>query len=296
MNWTPIDRNGYGSYFNILLVNSDKTLIKKVATNDHAIYKLNCEKNFYKFITDNRINFKIPKIIEYGDDYIIMEYINSGNSDNNRILHDLNNLHNSTYIELCREDYIENICIETKYKIISRNNEIKDYLDKYSYIEKVNNINILSYEQILENIDKVILGFIENQREFKFHPIHGDCHHNNVLNDVYIDPRGYFGNHKIYGLKEYDIAKVYFSLSGYNIFDDMSIDSLDIQKNNITIDFIKDDLCIKDDIIKALVVVIWLSNAHIFKNNINKMICSHFIGLYYGTIYLSDINTSKSLK
>lgn len=297
MKWNIISRNGYGSYFNILAINSDKTLIKKVATNKDAIYKLSCEIDFYKFIIDNNVKFNIPKIVEYGENYIIMEYIEPVDLiiDTDKILHDLNILHNTTFITLSCEEYTQNIFIETKDKIIMRNNEIQEYINKYSYIKKVNNINLLSYSEILEKINAIVLNFINNQSEFRFYPIHGDCHHNNIIGDTYIDPRGYFGNYKIFGLKEYDIAKVYFSLSGYNIFDTMTVESLNIENDNITIDFlnIQENL---SDIIKALIVAIWLSNAHIFKNNINKMISSHFIALYYGTIYLSDINTSKSLK
>ena len=32
---------------------------------------------------------------------------------------------------------------------------------------------------------------------------------------IFIDPRGYFGNTKLYGLKQYDFAKLLFGLSGY---------------------------------------------------------------------------------
>lgn len=52
-----------------------------------------------------------------------------------------------------------------------------------------------------------------------FCPIHGDPTFSNTLitpeeNVVFIDPRGYFANHFIYGDPLYDYAKVYYSLVG----------------------------------------------------------------------------------
>lgn len=54
----------------------------------------------------------------------------------------------------------------------------------------------------------------------KFCLIHGDSTFSNMLYDrlherlVLIDPRGYFGKTKFYGDKDYDWAKVYYSLAG----------------------------------------------------------------------------------
>ena len=68
--------------------------------------------------------------------------------------------------------------------------------------------------------------------------IHGDTHLGNILIDnsnniYYIDPRGYFGNKKLFGLHYYDYAKLMFGLSGYSIFDEMIIDKLNIIDNNM---------------------------------------------------------------
>ena len=126
--------------------------------------------------------------------------------------------------------------------------------------------------------------------------IHGDCQFNNILynptNDdfVFIDPRGYFGNLDLYGIPEYDFAKIKFALSGYDIFDNMEIDSLQIVDDNLILPAINivnnDNLFKKDDIISILTISVWLGNAHCFKNNIPKAIFSFYYALYLASLYL----------
>jgi Ser/Thr protein kinase RdoA (MazF antagonist) len=72
-----------------------------------------------------------------------------------------------------------------------------------------------------------------------FHVIHGDCTFSNIMlsNDtlmpILIDPRGYFGQTKIYGDVDYDWAKLYYSLKGdYDQFN-MKNFMLDIKEDDI---------------------------------------------------------------
>lgn len=75
MNFNIIKRNGYGSNFNNIYINNSNTLIKKKTFYIYGIEKIKAEINFYKFISDNKINIKIPKIYYINDNVIIMEYI-----------------------------------------------------------------------------------------------------------------------------------------------------------------------------------------------------------------------------
>ena len=92
-------------------------------------------------------------------------------------------------------------------------------------------------------------------------------------------------------MKEYDIAKVYFALSGYDYFDKLEVNNLIIKDNNnliiddfsINLEFLK-----KIDIISVLVISIWLSNAHAFKNNPMKTAMSHFYARYLGTLLFRE--------
>lgn len=70
--------------------------------------------------------------------------------------------------------------------------------------------------------------------------IHGDIHLGNIMvprtdcidkdthKYVFIDPRGYFASYDLYGEPRYDYAKLLFGVSGYSLFDQMEIHSLDI--------------------------------------------------------------------
>ena len=124
--------------------------------------------------------------------------------------------------------------------------------------------------------------------------IHGDIHLGNILvdgNQVYfIDPRGYFGNTELYGLFEYDYAKLLFGLSGYSLFDNLYINELTIKGNNIEIDLIKKyefifESDLFDNITKLLSLSIWLGNNSCFID-INKKITSLMIAYYYCEKYI----------
>jgi hypothetical protein len=97
----------------------------------------------------------------------------------------------------------------------------------------------------------------------------------------YIDPRGIFGSSEIYGIKEYDIAKIYFGLSGYSYFDLKSVNSLNILDDNIDID-IKPiyGININDKIVLIFIMCIWLGNAHCFIDNKLKVVESYYIALF----------------
>ena len=174
---------------------------------------------------------------------------------------------------------------------------LKEFKKKYDFIKTVNNIEILSFEEILFKINKKIYKHIElkNNSYYYFVPIHGDCQFNNILYNmekddfIFIDPRGYFGNSEIYGIEEYDYAKLLFALSGYDEFDNRIITNLDIFNNNININinFLDDSILNLENIEILLMINIWLGNSECFmKNNEIKGIYSYFISLYLGTLLL----------
>jgi hypothetical protein len=133
--------------------------------------------------------------------------------------------------------------------------------------------------------------------------IHGDCQFNNILCSiddadrariVFIDPRGYYGDTKLYGIPEYDYAKILFALSGYDLFDNAVVDDLRVDGNNVVIsDFIQhnfydifESVSPLPEIVPTLFVCIWLGNAHMFINNEAKCMTSYFIAMYYASKYL----------
>jgi len=298
--------NGYGSSFTSLTIQNNT--ITKESTNTYGNFKTINETGFYKYILQQQYNWKIPIIYHLDTNKIIMKYYHtyipiyklfytiSKTIQSNMLLYiikELDILHKFEYITLSKEDFINNIKIETQEKILLRYKDIELILNTYDNITHVNSIPLLSFQIILKYIDEYINTYINNLDEYKFSIIHGDCQFSNILyneeNDdiIFIDPRGYFGDKKIYGLKEYDIAKVYFALSGYDYFDKLEVNNLIIRNNNnliiddfsINLDFLK-----KIDIISVLVISIWLGNAHAFKHNPIKTAMSHFYARYLGTL------------
>jgi hypothetical protein len=309
MSEYKIERIGYGSQFNDLFIINN--IIIKKSKSEYGNFKLDKEKRFYQYLINTRIDFPVPEIYEFGINYYKMNYLSNyfplytqfTNFSNNKkmvilnkIMSELNKLHSNTSKLITQNEFRELLIDETNTKIKKRYTEIIDIIDNYKFIEKVNNIKILSFDKIVEKIQDKIYNYINTLDTYKLTVIHGDCQFNNILYNPdtdeikFIDPRGYFGDSDLYGIPEYDIAKVKFALSGYDIFDNMEINSLDINDNNLTIPNIyiinDDNLFVKDDIISILTISIWLGNAHCFKNNIPKAIFSFYYALYLGTLYL----------
>jgi hypothetical protein len=311
-----LKRIGYGSNFNKLSIDYNNNIIKKECINEYGLKKINYEKEFYEYILKNNKNNDIfPTIINFFDNGYSMKFLNNYTplykfiydfDDNkkiliiNNIIKSINKIHIIDKLYLSNELFFQNINIEIYNKNITRYNLIKDVINKYSYIKKINGLFFTSYEEVLKILNKKIINLLikKYNNDYYFTPIHGDIQFNNILynidkNDYYfIDPRGYFGNYSIYGLKEYDIAKIYFALSGYDEFDNRDITYLDINDDNINIriNYIdKDifDINKYDELSILLMLNIWLGNSQCFMdNNEFKGIYSYFISLYLFSKYI----------
>lgn len=81
-------------------------------------------------------------------------------------------------------------------------------------------------ENSYEASTRLFLPLSEDLIPEYFTPIHGDIQFSNIIKEensgdlFIIDPRGYFGNTKIYGDPAYDIAKVLYALDGYDSFNE----------------------------------------------------------------------------
>ena len=304
-NDTILERVGYGSSFNTIYIYNN--MIKKESKNIYGNEKIKKEMNFYKYITVHT-SFPVPTIYEYGINYYIMEYLKDykplylyfpffsiTNKHNmlQQIYHYLSNLHSQTSKTITKEILHKSLVIETYDKIIARYKEIEHILLYFIHITHVNGVKLLSFNEIMTKIQIKVSNYLESLTEYKVCILHGDCQFNNIIYNpniktiIFIDPRGYFGNQELYGIAEYDYAKIKFALSGYDIFDNMHITSLNIEENNLIIDdiFQMNDI-FSDDIISTLTLSIWLGNAHCFKNNIPKAMYSYFYAIYLSTLYL----------
>ena len=296
----------YGFQFTEIFIIND--LFIKKSKNNIGSLKLKNEKNFYLEIKKKKINLSIPRLIYYNNFEIHIEYIKNSmtltniiNKDNwklyvSNISKELTNIHN-IIINKNINDILEDINIETYVKLIKRYNESKwnEYND-FNKIKYVNNIKFKNIEYYVNKINKRVREIIIYKNINTYSLIHGDIHLGNILlsNNIlyFIDPRGYFGNTEIYGLIEYDYAKLLFGISGYSIFDTMKIDNLEIDNENINIGFIKNYEYILnekyfDELTILLMLSIWLGNNSCFIDN-NKKITSLMIAYYYCEKYLNN--------
>lgn len=304
---------GYGGFLTKLYFQNG--IIHKKSLNEHGDVRIKNEMNFYNFANATSFSRFIPKILSFSDNSFDMEYLNDyttleiyfrnyiNNSDNSDVIlstiQKINNIldknlyTDKVLVEL--NEFEQNIFLETTGKVLSRIQSVRSIIEKYNYVSTVNGVETMKLDKIIEKIDKYINNYLKSC-EFNYYPIHGDLQLNNILinhstNDIkFIDPRGYFGNSKIFGMKEYDLAKLYFGLSGYSYFDLKNVTELNIIDKNIYIDM-KEMVSIFElpTIVQMFIICIWLGNSHCFINNEFKVIESYFYSLYISTLCLNKI-------
>jgi hypothetical protein len=298
-----MNENNYGFVFNNITINNN--IFRKDSKNLVGKQKINNEIIFYLYINNNNIDFSIPKLLDYQDGSLSIEYINNSCTLTNKI----NSSNIYEYINKIKQKLlvIHNIKTQVSFNVIQKDLNIeicKKVLDRfnefewdtnllYNSIKTVNGIKIININYYCNIIKTKITDYLQKRKYYNI--IHGDTHLGNILLDkndnlIFIDPRGYFGESKLFGLYEYDYAKLLFGLSGYSVFDNMMITELEINNNNIEIDFIKKyefifESKIFDKITILLCLSIWLANNSCF-SNINKKITSLMIAYYYCEKYM----------
>lgn len=324
------DNNLICRYFNSIEIIDDKLLKKGV--NDKGKEIIIFEKEWYNYINklEKKFTFipKIYQIFEYGylmdykkDHIPLYKYINNRiqNQDQNQdqndiiikntifniekitilknIIDKLNILHNIEKKSVSKIIFFNDIKKEIYDKVIDRKKIIDPILNYFGNITTVNNLKILSFDDVINKCKNIITKYYELINNYQYSIIFGDCQFSNILihkeyiHDIlFIDPRGYFGNTKIYGPVEYDYAKLLYAISGYDSFNNNLFNLISIKDGHIEFkieSIINDKIILKqyfNKVHNAFLVVIWLSLAEYNKNNIWKCIASYYYGLYLGTI------------
>ena len=293
----------YGFLFNDIKINNN--IVKKKFKNEIGKFKINNEIKFYKNIIANNINFPIPRLLNYEDGILEIQYIENSNTLTNIInkknsydyiikIKSLMNIIHQCKRDITFDDVQSDLIIETEKKIFDRFNEFEWKTNSlYNSIEYVNNVKIKNIEYYCNSIKSKIMYYLKDRTYYNL--IHGDIHLGNIIIDnsnniFFIDPKGYFGKTELFGIYEYDYAKLLFGISGYSVFDNMIIDKLNIENNNIQIDFIKEyEFIFETDYFDKITILfclsIWLGNNSCF-TNINKKITSLMIAYYYCEKYL----------
>ena len=297
--------DNYGFVFNNITINNNN--FNKQSKNLYGKIKINNEIDFYLYIIKNNIFFPMPNLKNYGDGYLSIEYIENSCTLTNKItklnvyewinkiknlLNIIHNIQKPVVFDTIKTD----LHIELNKKILDRFNEY-DWCSNilFNSIKSVNNVKIKDIFYYSDIIKSKVISHLNNRNYYNL--IHGDIHLGNILLDkneniYFIDPRGYFGESKIFGLYEYDYAKLLFGLSCYSVFDEMNINELKIVDNNLEIEFIKQYEYIFesktfDTVTTLLCLSIWLANNSCF-SNINKKITSLMIAYYYCEKYIDN--------
>ena len=301
-----MNQQNYGYIFNCIDICDD--IVIKCAKNEYGRKKINYEIEFYEYINTHHVKFPMPKLvfsdkidsilkIEYLKDYQVANKTDCDSIFINSILQHINDLHKHIRLPVQRQEYIDQLKIESLQKVVTRFNETDwQNIPRFNEITHVNNVKIhnLHYyiKKINDRIDEIVLGM----PEYQFALIHGDINLGNIMTNSagdirFIDPRGYFGDMSLFGIEEYDFAKLLFGLSGYNVFDEMVIDHIDIVDGNIELPIEKFRFCIFEnenfsEYTKLLTMTIWLSNNSMYSSPYKKLY-SLIIAYYFCEKYFA---------
>lgn len=289
---------------NILLKSSTCKYGDKIITDEMLFYKYHDELN------------NIPNIIKFNENSFSMKKINGLSAIDvfnkshipkqvaylQNIIQNLEQIHKQTQYTV--DDNILKIDIKQEFyqKVINRLNNITPLLDNFQFIKSVNSINIrFQYHHIIKDLYVMISDYFATNIP-QYHTIHGDPHMSNILIDqndniYFIDPRGYFGNTKLFGVKEYDISKIIYSLSGFDEINNNNNHFFVVNNNNIDVNitnnmdnylFLFKDYNIQ--ILKCMTILHWFGLTDYSKNNIHKCVSSYFYGIYLYHKYYDDIS------
>lgn len=295
-------------YFNTISEVNQTTLLKE-STCSYGDKIINDELLFYKFCS-LRGYTNIPAILKFNANSFEMEKIGGQTVYNTfltkqydtqcsiikNILITLERLH-AWKIPVNKNNLNTDIYIEFYDKVRSRLNNVKPLLEEFSYIKSINNVSIIdSADIIIETLFKNIQEYFSLQ-ENQYSVLHGDPHMSNMMIDnnmiKFIDPRGYFGKTKIFGLSEYDIGKILYSLSGFDIFNNdekfcffICNTNIDIPINNVMNNFIHLFEKYDKNLLLNMVVLHWFGLTDYSKTNIHKCVSAYYYGLYLYHIYI----------
>ena len=202
------------------------------------------EINWYKNV--QKLGFKnIPLIYEYEPLKMkrvqgknIFEYENLSKNQKKEILKKIidtiKNLHSFKKIPASIED-CKMVYFDKTFSRLSKVEKLIPFIN-----EKTIKINNKNYKNPLF-FKNEIKDLIEKNYPQYFNLIHGDTTFSNIMFDLFdekvilIDPRGYFGNSKLYGDSYYDWAKLYYSINGG--YDNFNRKKFNLKINDDNVEF-----------------------------------------------------------
>ncbi|MGP6221041.1 NTP transferase domain-containing protein [Caldiplasma sukawensis] len=287
-------------FFNQIFI-EDK-VVTKLSVNREFQNLVELEAEWYSFMQKYKYE-NIPKIISYKP--LRMEQIfglhpyemNMMNANKKRdlitrIIENLENIHKISTSKVNNDD-LYNVYVEKTLKRIESACKILKLKPNTDF--KVNGKKVRAL--LPDDVKVVDELFNRLKRIDYFKPIHGDPTFSNIIvtNEncpIFIDPRGYFGNSKIFGDSRYDFAKLYYSAIGnYDQFNNGNF-RIGINLPDVTIKVGSSNFEITEDVfsnilknfyqdIKILHALIWLSLSGYVINDYDSILAAYFMGLYY---------------
>lgn len=230
-------------FFNSLIVDPAGKTITKKAIDSAYVHLVKKEIDWYsKYESlETSENKAVPKVYSFNEDSFVMDYLSSykplhcilddleKTSDISKIKNVYKNVFKTvekisriSTIEVSMDVFECDLKKEVIDKVINRCEKIKDFLINY---EKD------SLEVVLRYAFEHLVAFAKNTSDYDpsrktmtYWFCHGDLNGSNVMVDEttfdvkFLDPRGYFGNTKLYGWKPYEFAKILYCLYGYDDF------------------------------------------------------------------------------
>lgn len=293
------DRLGFSRFFNEVIIDSD--VVKKRAIDPNYAHLIDKEQDWYKSVSN--LGFRrLPKILSTNPytmqrikGHHAYQMTDLNQREKRSVLADyldaLTNLHDLGTQDSIDSDVRETYINKTISRVESVSAIIPNFEKKSITINGRKCANIFHDREIFEKIFDML-------KPKYFTPIHGDPTFSNSLIDKnlkvwFIDPRGYFAQPGIWGDPMYDFAKVYYSVvGGYDSFnrrkfklhvDDETAEVIMQESlfaeigDEIFTDYFGDDFYK----IKILHGLIWLSLSGYAKDDIDSVIASFYLGLYY---------------
>lgn len=285
--------------FNRITVEGDK--LYKVPQDELGALLSENEINWYKKASALGVT-NIPQIYSFSP--LCMEYINGRNvyelSDFakeekslvlEKIISSLKKLHSLEVFPADCDSYYK-AYIEKTFQRLEKVRQLVPYADQKSITingRKCRNVFFVKDELISK-----VMSYIP--AEFAF--IHGDCTFSNIIIDsnnepVLIDPRGYFGECKLYGDPAYDWVKLYYSVfSNYDRFNLgkylLEIEEeirIEVESNgwedleSIFFELVGSE--ISKEHMMLLLSVVWLSLTTYAWNDYDAVCAAFYLGIYY---------------
>lgn len=296
------DSAGFCRFFNKVTVKED-TVIKQAIDSQYS-HLVQGEVNWYQTVADLGYT-RIPKV--KNADPLIMsrikgkhlwEYTDLTQREQRAVLSDillsLQDLHSKGREIGKPKDVFEVYITKTQQRVESVSTLIPGVLRDSLTINGIKCPNLFNpkHTYLWEEIKKVMVAHV-------FTPIHGDPTFSNTIIDNnlkawFIDPRGYFAhNTSIYGDPDYDFAKVYYSaVGGYDTFNRRKFklfadgETAEIIMQDPVTTVVAEQVFeefFPDEIYKIKVAhgLIWLALSGYAKDDIDSVIGSFYLGLYW---------------